>query len=149
MEPILVRPNWEKEFKLYTDASKIGLGAVLTQDDEEGRERVICYASQGTKGGQRNYGATQLECLAVVWAIDWFRYYLIGRRFKLYTDNSALKWLLKQKEPSGIFARWIMKLQPYQMDVYYRKGTQNRNADALSRAPISAVNEEETLILDQ
>ena len=139
----MVCSNWDKEFKLYTDASKVGLGAILAQEDDQGQERVISYASCGTKGGQRNYGATQLECLAVVWALDHFRYYLIGRHFRLYTDNSALTWLLKQKEPSGIFARWVMKLQPFVMTVHYRKSIQNRNADVLSQNSILTVNQGE------
>jgi len=133
--PILARPDWTKLFTLYTDASSKGLGAVLTQEDENGNERVICYASRGTRGAERNYGATQLECLAVVWAVQWFKYYLIGRRFEVVTDHAALKWLFDIKDPSGLFARWIMKLQPYDMVVKYRKGKKHQNADTLSRMP--------------
>ena len=134
-DPILIRPDWNKEFKLYTDASALGLGAILTQDDDDKQERVICYASRGTSDTERNYGATQLECLAVVWAVNYFRYYLLGRRFKVITDHVALKWLFKMKDPSGMFARWIMKLQAYDMEVIYRKGRKHQNADAMSRIP--------------
>src|SRR3954467_13800088 len=61
--PILVRPDWNKCFYLFTNASHIGLGAILSQQDDQGRERVICYASSGTRGAAQNYGATKLECL--------------------------------------------------------------------------------------
>jgi len=103
--PVLVRPDWNKRFYLFTDASSIGLGAILFQQDDQGRERVICYASSGTRGAEQNYGATKLECLAVIWAIDKFRWYLLGAEFTIVTDHSALQWLIFKKEPRGIFAR--------------------------------------------
>jgi len=84
---------------------------------------------------EQNYRATQLECLAVVWAVKHFRYYLLGRQFKVITDHTALKWLFKMKDPSGLFARWIMQLQVYDMEVIYRKGRLHKNADAMSRIP--------------
>jgi hypothetical protein len=121
---------------LFTDASKIGLGAVLTQHDEEGKERVIRYVSRSTKGGERNYGATQLECLAVVWATYYLKHYLEWKKFTVVTDHVALKWLFNQKEPTGIYARWIMKMQAFDMVITYRKGKVNQNADTLSRMPI-------------
>ena len=134
-DPVLIRPDWNQEFKLYTDACMLGLGAVLTQDDGDQKERVICYASQGTSDTEWNYGATQLECLAVVWAVKHFRYYLLGRRFKVITNHTALKWLFKMKDPSGLFAWWIMQLQVYDMEVIYRKWRLHKNADTMSRIP--------------
>lgn len=135
--PVLARPNWERMLRLFTDACAIGLGAVLAQDDDSGRERVICYASKGTRGAEQNYGATKLECLAVVWAVKWFRYYLIGRHFEVITDHSALKWLFSRPDPHGLYARWILTLQEYDMEVKYRKGKKHQNADTLSRLPRS------------
>jgi deoxyuridine 5'-triphosphate nucleotidohydrolase len=134
-EPILARPDWNKTFKLYTDASAIGLGAVLSQDDDEGRERVIIYLSRSTTRPERNYGPTQLECLAVVWSIKKLRHYLIGRHFKVVTDHRALKWLMTSRDPVGRMARWVAYLQEYDMEIQYRKGKLNNNADALSRIP--------------
>src|SRR5437588_4767918 len=103
--PILVQPNWQKEFELYTDASAIGLGAILSQRDERNNERVICYASRGTRGPEKKYFATKLECLAVVWAVEWFKYYLYGRHFTVITDHAALKWLFTHKDPKPVFER--------------------------------------------
>ena len=133
--PVLAKPDWTKVFKLYTDACATGLGAILTQDDEQGHERVICYASRGTRGAEQNYESTKLECLAVVWAIKWFRYYLIGRHFEVITDHSALKWLFNKPDPQGLYARWIMTMQEYDFKVQYRKGKKHVNADVISRTP--------------
>ena len=135
--PILRRPEVDKAFILTTDASKEGLGAILSQmqtHDEDGpKEVVIAYASKGTKPSERNYGATQLELLAVVWATRHFHHYLVGRKFTLRTDHTSLKWLMNIDNPSGLFARWITRLQEYHMDVEYKPGKKNQNADALSR----------------
>src|ERR1700748_910835 len=96
MAPVLAKPDWTKLFRLYTDASAIGVGAVLSQDNAKRQKQVICYASRGTRGAEKNYESTKLECLAVVWAVKWFRYYLIGRHFEVITDHSVLKWLFNR-----------------------------------------------------
>jgi hypothetical protein len=131
--PLLAKPNFDKPFRLYTDASAEGLGAILVQLDDQGKEQVIYYASRGTRQAEKSYGATKLEALAVVWACDFFRYYLIGKHFDVYTDHQALKWLMTMKTPSSLFQRWILKLQEYDMTIHYRPGQNNQNADALSR----------------
>ncbi|OWY97188.1 reverse transcriptase [Phytophthora megakarya] len=85
-----------------------------------------------------NYGITELEYAAVVWAIKMFRPYLYGRRFTLVTDNSALKWLMTSPNLTGKLHRWALVLQEYEFEVQYRPGSQNVVADALSRAPVTA-----------
>jgi len=132
--PILQHPNYEKEFLVITDASGRGLGAVLAQKDEEGREYVVSYASRGLRGAEVNYPITELECLAVIWAVQHFHKYLINRKFRVITDHSALKTLMNvNKIPKGRRARWIMELQQYDFEIVHRPGKENKNADALSR----------------
>jgi len=132
--PVLAYPDFEKEFLLYTDASGFALGAVLSQKDENDKEHVIYYASKSLNQAEQNYSATELECYAVVWAIEKFRHYLEGKRFKVITDHYALKWL-HTNALKGRRARWMIKLQPYDYEVIYKEGRKHKNADALSRIP--------------
>jgi hypothetical protein len=131
---ILIRPDFTKPFILHTDASALGLGAVLSQEIN-GKDKPISYASRRTSRTESSYGASQLEMLAVVWAIQHFRHYLLGAPFRLVTDHSALRALFKIPDPQGLFARWIMRLQPYDIDVVIKPGRLHQNADALSRTP--------------
>ena len=134
--PILARPNFNKGFILHTDASTVGLGAILAQKDEKGKERVIYYASKGLIPAEENYTATELELLAVVWAIKKFHHYLEGMHFDLYTDYSALRGLLKTaslKDYSGRINRWVLTLQGMHYTIHHRPGRQHQHVDALSR----------------
>jgi hypothetical protein len=133
--PCLQRPDFSKEFSLHTDACATGLGAILSQQNDQGQEVVISYASRATIGNKKNYGATNLELLAVVWAIKHFEHYLLGKKFLLNTDHSALKSLFKSREISGMQARWIMKIQSFVFDIIIKPGRKHGNADALSRRP--------------
>ena len=132
--PILQYPDYNKQFILKTDASGKGLGAVLSQLNDKGKEVVIEYASRGLRGAERNYPITDLECLAIKWAItERFHKYLIGREFIAVTDHSALKTLMTAKLIKGKRARWAMKLQQYTFKIKHRSGKSNKDADALSR----------------
>ncbi|EXX70442.1 enzymatic polyprotein, putative [Rhizophagus irregularis DAOM 181602=DAOM 197198] len=111
--PILSHPNFEKEFILITDASADGLGAILAQKNDKDKEVVIVYASRSTNKTERNYSITDLECLAIVYGVEYFHKFLINKRFKIITDHAALKSLVNEKIPKGRRARWIMKLQQY------------------------------------
>ncbi len=103
--PVLMYPNFEKEFILYTDASKIALGAILHQVGKDGKEHVITYENKTLGPAEQNYHTTELECLAVVWAIEKFDYYLEGNKFKIITDHIALKWLFNKAIPKGRIGR--------------------------------------------
>jgi len=131
--PILQYPDFEKQFILFTDASISGLGGILSQLDEKGQEHVIAYASRTLSKAEKNYAATELECLAVVWAIKHFHAYVYGQKFKLITDHSALKYLFNTAMPTGRTARWIMKLQMYDFETIHRAGKKHSNVDSLSR----------------
>ena len=133
--PVLAYPDFERHFILQTDASDLGLGAVLTQTDDQGQERVISYASRSLSDREKAYSATEKEALAMIFAIDHFRVYLLGKEFTLVTDHSALQWL-HSVEPKGRLARWVMALQEYCFTVKHRPGSNNKNADALSRLPL-------------
>ena len=101
-EPILAHPNWDKPFKLYTDASNTGLGAILTQDDDNGKERVIAYEARTLNQNEQNYPTTEKECLAVMWAIEKFRHYLgEWKKFKIFTNHAILKTLMNHENPTG------------------------------------------------
>ena len=91
--PILAFPDCSKPFILDTDANNTGIGAVLSQKQEVGTERVIAYASRVLSKAERRYYVTRRELLAVVFFIDDFRHYLIGRSFTLRTDHGSLTWL--------------------------------------------------------
>ncbi|CAN0140576.1 unnamed protein product, partial [Heterosigma akashiwo] len=96
-------------------------------------ERPIAISSKTFNKHQANYSVTEKEGLAVVWALDKYRAMLLGRSFILETDHSALRQLLMTKDPTGRIARWVLKLQEYAMDVRFRPGDQNANADYASR----------------
>ena len=131
--PILMYPDFTKPFILYTDASGTGLGAVLSQMDKEGKERVVAYASRTLNEAEKKYTITEQECLAVIWAVRKFKYYLESEPFTIVTDHVALKWLKTSKIPDGRRARWIMDLQQFTFEIKHRSGKSNSNADGLSR----------------
>ena len=132
--PILAFPNFEKEFQLSVDACTTSIGYILCQN-QEGKERVIAYGGRSLNKHERNYSVHELEALAVVAAVTHFHIYLYGRKFTIYSDNSAVTWLYKQKTPMGRIARWIFKLMEYDFEIVYRPGRLNGNADSVSRIP--------------
>ena len=133
--PILAFPNFSLEFRLETDASGLGLGAVLSQEQEDGTVRPIAYASRTLQAHERNYGSTELEALGVVWAVRHFRQYLYGHCCHVFTDHEALKSLLNSPHPSGKLARWGLAIQELDLHIHYKPGRKNEKADALSRSP--------------
>ena len=141
--PLLVYPQFDRPFMLETDASGSGLGAVLAQHQEDGSVRPVAYASRSLQQHEKNYGITELEGLAVVWAVKHFRHYLYGHKCKVYTDHEALKALLNTPRPSGKLARWGMAIQELDIEIFYRPGKGNSNADALSRFPLPQADSKE------
>ena len=137
--PILAYPNFKQTFILATDASYNGFGATLSQLDRNRKEHPIAYASKSLRKEEMNYAATELECAAVVWAIEHFHKYLGTTKFILVTDHSALKWL-RTAEPKGRIGRWILKLQPYNFEIVHKPGRIHSNVDALSRLPTQTTN---------
>ena len=87
--PILAYPDFSQPFVLFTDASGVGIGAVLAQIGPDDKEHVISYASRSLKKHERNYGITDLEILAIVWAMSYYRPYLMGTTTRIITDHQA------------------------------------------------------------
>ena len=133
-DPVLQSPDFNKPFTVQTDASGIGLGAVLLQG-EGTDQRPVAYISRKLFPRETRYAAVELECLAIKWALDTFKYYLLGRDFLLETDHRALQWLGRMKDSNARITRWFLALQPYRFLVKYRAGKQNVVADFLSRHP--------------
>jgi transposase InsO family protein len=141
-DTVLIKPDFEKPFYLQTDASAYGLGAVLTQKDEQGRDKVVSYASRTLAKPERQWHSYELEALAAIWGCEHFRTYLIGRKFTLQTDNSAVKWLMEQTKP-GRLQRWVLRIQEFDFTLEHRPGKSNGNADGPSRNPVPYLKEDE------
>ena len=131
--PVLRSPDFEKMFLLQTDASDRGVGAVLSQVDENGDEHPVGFFSRKLLPREERYATVEKECLAIHLAVKAFRVYLLGRPFHVQTDHRSLEWMERFKENNGRLTRWSLALQPYDFKVEYKKGSENQNADALSR----------------
>ena len=137
--PVLRLPDPNKEFILKTDASIIGRGAILCQTDDNGNEYVIWYISKLNNKHEQNYSISELECLAIVWAVCYFRQYLYGRKFTIITDHLALKWLLTIKNPNARLTRWSLLLQTFDFEILHRAGKKMSDVDCLSRPVLSTI----------
>ena len=133
--PVLALPQDEGMYILDTDASADSLGAVLSQV-QDGLEKVICYGSRVCSRSECNYDVTKRELLAIVYFLKTFRQYLLGRKFLLRTDHSALQWLRRTPRPVGQQARWLTTIEEFDFEVKHRGGTSHVNADAMSRRPL-------------
>lgn len=132
--PVLSYPKSDGTFILDTDASGVGIGAVLSQLQDE-KEKVISYYSKCLSKVERRYCVTRRELLAVVTAIKHYHHYLYGHKFMVRSDHGALRWLTNFKNPEGQIARWLEVLATYDFDLKHRAGRIHSNADALSRRP--------------
>ena len=155
--PVLAFPDENSSFILDTDASETGIGAVLSQI-QDNQERVIAYASRKLNKSERRYCVTRRELLAVVNFVKHFRHYLYGKKFLIRTDHGSLRWLMNFKTPEGQTARWLEVLGAFNFDIEHRPGRQHGNADGMSRIPcrqcgrsrsISGVDFESGVVSDQ
>lgn len=136
--PVLDYPQRTDKFVLTTDASDVGIGAVLST----ARGTVVEFASHTLSAAERKYATIEKECLAIVWAVRKFRHYLIGAHFTLETDHKPLEWLESARASqarSQRLERWSLELRAYEFTVVYKRGEANQNADALSRRPVTLV----------
>ena len=129
---VMAAPDANLPYTLCTDASGIGIGAVLEQE-LQGEVRPIAYYSRKLQPREMKYSATELEALAIHDAVKHFAIYLLGSTFTVVTDHKALIFMETMKHCSARVNRWVCELQPYQFSTRYRKGSENALPDALSR----------------
>lgn len=130
--PVLKLPDFSKQFILHTDASRNALGAVLSQSYDD-QLFPVAFASRATNKHEKAYDTLHLEMLGILYAFEKFRVYLEHREFQLYTDNSALTWLLNHPKKVGKIARWITTINSFQFTIAHVSGKNNSVADCLSR----------------
>jgi len=136
--PALAYPNFDKNFILETDANIKGIRVVLSQQQEEGQVHPVAFASRALSQQERNYSVTDLETLAVVWAVNHFHAYLYGHDVEIRTDCSAVKAVLSTPSPNGKHACWWSKIYNSGVTaatITHRAGKENLNVDVLSRNP--------------
>lgn len=133
--PVLCYPDYTKPFILRTDASKLGLGAVLCQKQDSGQVRVVAYGSRATRKSELNYSTHKIEFLALYWAVTkQFHNYLYGAPcFEIKTDHNPLTYVQSTAKLDAVGHRWMAELGAYNFNVSYKPGVLNRDADALSR----------------
>ncbi|CAM8907397.1 unnamed protein product [Rhodiola kirilowii] len=133
--PIVQPPNWDLPFELMCDASDYAIGAVLGQRIEK-KLHVIYYVSKVLDGAQINYTTTEKELLAVVYAFEKFRPYLVATKTIVYTDHAAIKYLMAKKDAKPRLIRWVLLLQEFDIEIRDKKGVENVVADHLSRVEL-------------
>ena len=135
--PVLAIHDPNKECYLYTDASGIGIGAVLKQIQDDNQLHPIGYFSRKLLDYQKNYAITELEALAIVEAIEFWHHYLYPRKFTIFTDHMPLKFIRSIKKPNSRIFKWSLKLSQYDyVEIKYVPGKYNNEPDVLSRYPV-------------
>src|SRR3954469_14860567 len=125
--PVFAPPDTQKDFMIYCDASRQGLGCVLMQE-----HKVIAYGSRQLRSHENNYPTHDLELPAVIYALKLWRHYLVGNRCEVYTDHQSLKYLFTQPDLNLRQQRWLETIADFNMDISYTPGKANVMADALS-----------------
>ena len=134
--PVLVSPDFQKQFKLAVDASDVGIGAILCQEGDDGIDRVVCFFSKKLNKFQKNYSTIEKECLALLLSLQHFDVYLnvTLHPVMVFTDHNPLTFLHKMANKNQRLTRWSLQLQQYDIVISHIKGKDNIIPDALSRA---------------
>ena len=141
--PVLAYPDPSKEYQLKTDAEKLGLGAVLSQKQSDGKYHPDAFGSRVLHGAEVNYHCTKLEFLTMKWSLEHFQTYLLGCCFKVHTDNNPLMYFLTSPNMDVTKQRRINELVKYDFSLKYQKGKNNTVADVLSRISKECLSDEE------
>ena len=132
--PILAFANYTKDFLLETDASKEGLGAVLSQKQADGQFHLVAYGSWALMAYERNYHSTKLEFLALKWSVtEYFKEYLLYQPFLVKTDNNPLTYIMTTPNLDATGHQWVGALAKFNLQLEYQKGWDNAVADVLSQ----------------
>ena len=135
-EPVLSIPNFQKPFKLMTDASNLGIGSVLFQIDDNGHNRPVAFYSKKFDKHQKNWSAIEKEAFAVIDSLRHFAYYVkSGGPVEVFSDHNPLVFLKKMKNDNQRLLRWSLALQEFPVEIKHVPGKQNLIADCLSRLP--------------
>ena len=133
VSPSVMRsPNWDLPFEIMCDASDYAIGSILGQREDK-KAFVIYYASKTLDSAQSNYTTTEKEFLAVVFALEKFRSYIVGSPVTIFIDHAALKYLLSKQDSKPRLTRWIILCQEFNLTSKDKKGVENVVADHLSR----------------
>ena len=146
-EPIMAAPEWDQGFEIMCDASDFAMAAVLGQRKEK-IFRTIYHASRTFNGAQENYSTTEKEMLAVVFACEKFRQYILGSYVIIHTDHVPIKYLMSKKEAKPRLLRWVLLLQEFDLEIKDKKGCDNVIADHLSRVERSTAEEEKIILTE-
>ena len=135
-EPVLLAPNFNKEFKLAVDASDVGAGGVLLQEDDNGVDHPVCYFSKQLNKHQKKYSTVEKECLSLILALQHFEVYLTSSSSPIvvFSDHNPLTFIHKMKNKNQRLLRRSLLLQEYTLDIRHIRGKDNIIPDALSRA---------------
>lgn len=133
--PVLIFPDFDKQFIIRTDASQFAVGAILSQGKIR-EDLPICYMSKSLNKHEIKYATVEKELLAIIYAVRYFRPYIYLRKALIITDHQALVWIMKLKNPASRLMRWKLELSEYDFEIIHRPGILNANADALSRIQI-------------
>ena len=140
--PIMATPEWDQGFEIMCDASDFTMGAILGQRKKK-IFRAIYYASKTFKEAQENYSTTEKEMLAIVFACEKFRPYILGSHIIVHTDHVVIKYLMSKKEAKPRLIRWVLLLQEFDLEIKDKKGCDNVIVDHLSRVERDEKEEEE------
>ena len=140
LPPIMQSPNWDLPFEIMCNASDYAIGAVLGQKEDK-KEFVIYSTSKTLDSAQSNYTTTEKEFLAIVFALEKFRSYIVGSPITIFIDHAALKYLLSKQDTKPRMTRWILLYQEFNLIIKNKKGVENVVVDHLSRLVLETTSE--------
>ena len=130
--PIMLTPDWNNEFEIMCDTSDYAMGVVLGQRTEK-IFKAIYYANKTFNEAQENYSTTEKEMLAMTFAYEKFKPYILGSNVVIHTNHAAIKYLMAKKDAKPRLIRWVLLLQEFDLEIKDKKGSNNVIADHLSR----------------